>query len=110
MKAIVAGTAGDTTRLECARRIGAVRVVNIQEQRIIDAIHEETGGGGVSPSNVLGIWIRSVAVSKLYGPWGNMLKSQFAAAKSHSRVAVGIPVARHPPHGSVLALISAYGS
>jgi hypothetical protein len=26
------------------------------------------------------------------------------------RVAVGIPVAWHPPHGSVRALISAYGS
>jgi L-iditol 2-dehydrogenase len=47
VKTIVAGTAGDGTRLESARRIGAARVVNIQEQRLIDAIHEETGGRGV---------------------------------------------------------------
>jgi hypothetical protein len=27
-----------------------------------------------------------------------------------SGIAVGIPIARYPPHGSVRALISAYGS
>jgi len=47
VKTIVAGTAGDDTRLEFARRMGAARVVNIQEQKLIDAVREETGGKGV---------------------------------------------------------------
>ena len=45
-KTIVAGAAGDRTRLDCARRIGAVRLVNVQEERLIDAVQEETGGEG----------------------------------------------------------------
>ena len=35
---------------------------------------------------------------------------ELTSLRSPVAVAVGIPVTRHPPHGSVRALISAYGS
>jgi L-iditol 2-dehydrogenase len=47
IKTIVAGAGGDGVRLECARRIGAARVVNVGEQKLADVVREETAGRGV---------------------------------------------------------------
>ncbi len=46
-KVIVAGAAGDDTRLQAARRMGAFEIVNVSEQKLSDFILEVTHGGGV---------------------------------------------------------------
>ena len=43
---IVAGLAADTARLECARRIGAARVVNVEGESLPEVVREATGGTG----------------------------------------------------------------
>ncbi|MGD0497885.1 MAG: alcohol dehydrogenase catalytic domain-containing protein [Bryobacteraceae bacterium] len=47
VKTIVAGAAGDGSRLEAARRIGAAATVCTAERTLIDAVAEITGGAGV---------------------------------------------------------------
>ena len=47
VKTIVAGAAGDSARLEAARRIGAAATVCTSERNLLDAVREETGGAGV---------------------------------------------------------------
>jgi L-iditol 2-dehydrogenase len=46
VKTIVAGAAGDDARLEAALRAGAARVVNVGDQKLVDAVREETRGAG----------------------------------------------------------------
>jgi L-iditol 2-dehydrogenase len=43
---IVAGLAADAPRLECARRIGAARVVNLETEDVLEAVRQATGGAG----------------------------------------------------------------
>jgi L-iditol 2-dehydrogenase len=47
VKTMVAGTARDGARLAMAQRIGAAAVVNVDENRLFDAVQKETGGKGV---------------------------------------------------------------
>jgi L-iditol 2-dehydrogenase len=47
MKTLVAGVAADSTRLELASRIGAARVVNVQQEDLQAVVREETGAVGV---------------------------------------------------------------
>jgi L-iditol 2-dehydrogenase len=47
IKTIVAGAAGDDARLNAAREIGAVVVVNTAERSLAEVVREETGGAGV---------------------------------------------------------------
>src|SRR5215472_2263445 len=44
--AIVAGLAADAARLECARRIGAARVVNVEEEDVVQIVRQASGGAG----------------------------------------------------------------
>ena len=43
---IVAGLGVDAARLECARRIGAARVVNVDKENLHEIVREATGGKG----------------------------------------------------------------
>jgi L-iditol 2-dehydrogenase len=43
---IVTGLAADAARLECALRIGAARVVNVENEDLMDLVREATGGAG----------------------------------------------------------------
>ena len=45
---IVAGLAMDKARLECARRIGAARVVNVESEDVLEVVRQATGGAGAS--------------------------------------------------------------
>ena len=47
VRVIVAGTAADTVRREKARKIGADRVVNVDEEDVAEIVRDETGGRGV---------------------------------------------------------------
>jgi L-iditol 2-dehydrogenase len=47
IRTIVAGAPGDDERLEAARRFGADVVVNLGEQKLIDAVLDATSGAGV---------------------------------------------------------------
>jgi L-iditol 2-dehydrogenase len=47
VKTIVAGTAADRERLDAARRFGAVAVVDVDSQKLDDAVQEVTAGAGV---------------------------------------------------------------
>jgi L-iditol 2-dehydrogenase len=47
VKTIVAGTAADRERLDAARRFGAVAVVDVDAQKLDDAVQEVTAGAGV---------------------------------------------------------------
>ena len=47
IKTIVAGAAGDESRLEAAQRFGAAATINVSKQNLVEAIQEETGGWGV---------------------------------------------------------------
>jgi L-iditol 2-dehydrogenase len=46
IQTIVAGLARDAARLEYARRIGAARVVNVEQEDVADIVREATGGAG----------------------------------------------------------------
>jgi L-iditol 2-dehydrogenase len=43
---IVAGLAADAARLDCARRIGAARVVQVESEDVIEVVRQTTGGAG----------------------------------------------------------------
>jgi L-iditol 2-dehydrogenase len=43
---IVAGLAADAARLECAGRIGAVRVVDVESEDVLEVVRQATGGTG----------------------------------------------------------------
>ena len=45
---IVAGLAMDQACLECARRIGAARAVNVEGEDVIEIVKQATGGAGAS--------------------------------------------------------------
>ena len=47
VRTIVAGTAADRERLDAARRFGASVVVDVEDQKLLDIVAEETAGGGV---------------------------------------------------------------
>lgn len=46
IRTIVAGLATDATRLELARRIGAIRVVNVENEDVLEVVRESTRGKG----------------------------------------------------------------
>lgn len=46
IRTIVAGTPADADRLECARRFGAARIVNVGERKLAEVVLEETQGVG----------------------------------------------------------------
>ncbi len=45
-RVIIAGLEKDARRLECARKLGAGAVVNIEKDDLLDAVMQETGGRG----------------------------------------------------------------
>lgn len=47
VKTIVAGTTADSTRLALARELGAIRVVDVQKENILDAVRSIAGPHGV---------------------------------------------------------------
>jgi L-iditol 2-dehydrogenase len=48
IQTIVAGLGADETRLQCARRIGAAWVVNVDSDNLVEAVRQATGGAGAS--------------------------------------------------------------
>jgi len=48
IRTIVAGSGVDRARLDCARRIGAARVVNVDTDDVVEVVREETGGAGAN--------------------------------------------------------------
>lgn len=47
IKTIVAGTAGDDTRLEAAKRIGAAVIVKVPDANLAEVVRDQTHGAGV---------------------------------------------------------------
>ena len=47
VKTIVAGTSADRERLEAARRFGAAATVDVEQDRLEEAVRDATGGAGV---------------------------------------------------------------
>jgi L-iditol 2-dehydrogenase len=45
---IVAGLGKDESRLECARRIGAVQTVNVESDDVVEVVRQATGGAGAN--------------------------------------------------------------
>jgi len=45
-RVIIAGLEKDARRLDCARKLGADRVVNVDQENLLEAVMEETGGAG----------------------------------------------------------------
>lgn len=45
-RVIIAGLAKDKTRLECARRLGADVIVNVEEQNVVELVRDLSGGRG----------------------------------------------------------------
>lgn len=48
VKTIVAGAAGDDSRLEAALRFGAADAIHVQKQNLLDAVQKHTDGRGVN--------------------------------------------------------------
>lgn len=48
IQTIVAGLAIDEARLECASRIGAARIVNVEKEDVVEAVRRATGGAGAN--------------------------------------------------------------
>jgi L-iditol 2-dehydrogenase len=48
IQTIVAGLGRDKGRLECARRIGAEQVVNVEREDVVEVVRQATGGAGAS--------------------------------------------------------------
>ena len=46
IQTIVAGLGADSARLECARRVGAMRVVNVESEDILEVVRQATGCRG----------------------------------------------------------------
>ncbi len=51
-----------------------------------------------------------LGAAKNLARWLRQMMNSIAPRPSQHAIAVGIPVTRYPPHGSVRALLSAYGS
>lgn len=47
VKTLVAGTTADVARLTLARQLGAARVINVQQENLLDAVRAEAGPHGV---------------------------------------------------------------
>jgi L-iditol 2-dehydrogenase len=63
-RVIVAGLSKDRIRLDCARRLGADRIVDVSNENLFDVIREESGGEGAdivyecagSPDSLAACW------------------------------------------------------
>jgi L-iditol 2-dehydrogenase len=75
VRAIVAGTSADGKRLELAREPGAVRVVDVHRESVIDAVRAEAGPHGAHVAfEVAGVAASSVACLESLRPHGRYVQ------------------------------------
>jgi len=78
IQTIVAGLARDAARLEYARRIGAARVVNVEQEDVVHIVREAAGGAGAqSQLKRQGARPRSATAWRLFGPWAGSHRQVF---------------------------------
>ena len=80
---IVAGQEADDARLELASRIGAARIVNVEQEDVLEVVREATGGKGADIAiEGRAAQLRCASVSKLFG--GGSPRQVSSARKSRS--------------------------
>ena len=75
VRTIVAGTNADARRLALARELGAVRVVDVEREKVIDAVRAEAGRHGVQVAfEVAGVAASAVACLEALRPHGRYVQ------------------------------------
>lgn len=71
IKTIVAGTTADATRLELARKLGAARTVDVQQENLLEVVRGMTDGAGVDVAfEVAGVAASAAACLESLRPLG----------------------------------------